>query len=64
VPNSAWQAASQARESTARRENQAEALVAPRPIEGRYGLPEAVDRPPIVALGLVGSAEVKVRQRM
>ena len=31
-----------------------EALVAPRPVEGRHGLPEAVDRPTIVALGLVG----------
>ena len=39
----------------------AEALVAPRPVEGRHGLPEAVDRPPIVALGLVGQAEVAVR---
>ena len=35
-------------------ENLAEALVAPRPLEGRHGLPEAVDRPTIVALGLVG----------
>ena len=34
-----------------------EALVAPRPLEGRHGLPEAVDRPTIVALGLVGMAE-------
>ena len=31
-----------------------EALAAPRPVEGRHGLPEAVDRPTIVALGLVG----------
>ena len=31
-----------------------EALAAPRPLEGRHGLPEAVDRPTIVALGLVG----------
>ena len=42
----------------------AEALVAPRPLEGRHGLPEAVDRPTIVALGLVGLAEVLVRQRV
>ena len=41
-----------------------EALVAPRPVEGRHGLPEAVDRPTIVALGLVGEAEVVVRQRV
>ena len=38
-------------------EDLTEALVAPRPIEGRHGLPEAVDRPTIVALGVVGSAE-------
>ena len=31
-----------------------EALAAPRPVEERHGLPEAVDRPTIVALGLVG----------
>ena len=31
-----------------------EALVAPRPVEGRHGLPEAVDRPTIVTLGMVG----------
>ena len=34
-----------------------EALVVLRPLEGRHGLPEAVDRPPIVALGVVGDAE-------
>ena len=45
-------------------EDLAEALVAPRPVEGRHGLPEAVDRPTIVALGLVGVAEVLVRQRL
>jgi hypothetical protein len=39
-----------------------EALVAPRPIEERHGLPEAVDRPTIVALGLIGSAEAAIRQ--
>ncbi len=38
-----------------------EALVAPRPVERRHGLPEAVDRPTIVALEQVGSAEVAVR---
>ena len=41
-----------------------EALMAPRPVEGRHGLPEAVDRPTIVALGSVGEAEVIVRQRL
>jgi hypothetical protein len=33
-----------------------EALVAPRPVEGCYGKPEAVDCPTIVALGMIGSA--------
>jgi hypothetical protein len=41
-----------------------EALVAPRPVEGGYGQPEAGDRPTIVALGTVGSAEVGARQRL
>ena len=45
-------------------EDLTEALAAPRPLEGRHGLPEAVDRPTIVALGLVGYAEVLVRQRV
>ena len=36
-----------------------EALVAPRPVEGRHGLPEAVDRPTIVALGVVDDAEAR-----
>ena len=34
------------------------------PLEGHRGLPETVDRPPIVALALVSSAEVEVRQRL
>ena len=42
----------------------AEALAAPRPVEGRHGLPEAVDRPTIVALGLIGYAKELVRQRV
>jgi hypothetical protein len=42
-------------------EHLAEALVAPGLLEGRYGLPKAVDRPTIVALGLVGDAEDAVR---
>ena len=37
-----------------------EALVAPHPLQGRYGLPEAVDRPTIVALGLVGMPRRKL----
>ena len=41
-----------------------ETLVALRPVKRRYGLPEAVDRLTIVTLGLVGSAEVEVRQRV
>jgi hypothetical protein len=47
-----------------RQDNLAEALVAPRPIEGRHRMPEAVNRPLIVALGLVGYAEIVVRQCM
>ncbi len=43
-------------------EDLTQALVAPRPLEGRHGLPEAFDRPTIVPLGLVGSTEVAVRQ--
>ena len=41
-----------------------EALVALHPLEGYHGLPEAVDRLTIVALGLVGFAEVAIRQRV
>jgi hypothetical protein len=41
-----------------------EALVALRPVEVRHGLPEAVDRPTIVALGLIGFTEEAVRQRV
>ena len=41
-----------------------EALTAPRPVEGCHSLPKAVDCPTIVALGLVGKAEVLVRQRV
>ena len=33
-------------------------------VEGPHGLPETVDRPTIVALGLVGDAEVQVRQQV
>jgi hypothetical protein len=38
-----------------------EALAAPSPLEGCHGLPEAVDRLPVVALGLVSRAEALVR---
>ena len=41
-----------------------EALVAPCPVEGRHGLPEAVDRPTIIALDMVDYAEVLVRHRV
>jgi hypothetical protein len=41
-----------------------EVRVAPCPVEKGRGLPEAVDRLTIVALGLVGVAEVLVRQRV
>src|SRR6266545_3773765 len=41
-----------------------EALVALHPVEGCHGLPETVDRPTIVALTLVGEAEVYVRQQV
>ena len=40
------------------------ALAAPRAVEGRHGLPQAVDRPTIVALALVGYPEVEVGQRV
>ena len=40
-----------------RQDDLTETLAAPRPVKGRHGLPEAVDRPMIVALGLVGHAE-------
>src|SRR5262245_27006150 len=36
-----------------RQESLAKALMAPRPLEGYHGLPEAVDRPRIVALSSV-----------
>src|SRR4029453_18178439 len=39
-------------------------LVAPRPPKERHGLPETVDCPTIVSLGLVGCAKVAVRQRL
>ena len=42
----------------------AKALTASHPVESRHGLPAAVDRPPIVALGLVSEAEVEVRERV
>ena len=41
-----------------------EARAAPRPVEERSSLLEAVDCPTIVALAMVGNAEVLVRQRL
>jgi hypothetical protein len=41
-----------------------EALTAPLPSEGHDGLLAAVDRPPIVALGIIGEAEDLVRLRL
>ena len=41
-----------------------EALIAPWAIEHRHGLSEGVDRPTIVALGVVGDTEELVRQRV
>jgi hypothetical protein len=41
-----------------------DAVVAARPLEKRYGLPEALNRPMIVALSIVGHTQVLVRQRM
>ena len=45
-------------------EHLAKALAVPRPGEERHGLPKAVDRLTIVALGLVGEAKGLVRQRV
>ena len=45
-------------------EDLTEALATPRSVEGRHSLPEAVDRSTIVALELIGKAEVVVRQRV
>jgi hypothetical protein len=39
-------------------------IAAPCPIEECHSLPEAVDRPTIVALGQVGQAEMEVRLRL
>ena len=39
-----------------------EALAALRPVEGRHGLPEAVDCPTVVALRMVGQTKILVRQ--
>ena len=44
--------------------NSGEVLVTPHPLEERHGLPEAVDRPTVVASGLVGNAEDAVRPRL
>src|SRR5207302_1663541 len=47
-----------------RQENSAEALAPPRLVDGCHGLTEAVYGLTVVALGLVGKAEVLVRQRV
>ncbi len=44
--------------------NLAEALMAPRLVEGRQALCEIVDRPPIVALVAAGTAEAVTRLRL
>ena len=46
------------------RDDATEAFVARRPLEGRHGLPEAIDRPTIVALGLICCAEEAIRLRV
>ena len=45
-------------------DDSAKTLVAPCPLEGRHGWPQAVNRPTIVALDVVGVAEALVRQRL
>ena len=50
----------QSRECTEGRTDTAEVFVAPRPIEGRYRLLEAGDRPTIVTLGMVGYTKAVV----
>ena len=44
--------------------NMAEAFVALCPVEERYGLPEAVNRPLIIAPGVVGLTEARVCERL
>ena len=64
VPNSAWHMAKLGTGMHGGQDSLTEALAALRPVEGRHGLPAVVDRPTIVALGLIGCAEVEVRQRV
>jgi hypothetical protein len=45
-------------------EDLTEAFVAPRALEGRHGLPEAIDRPTIITLSPVGEAKGLVRLRV
>src|SRR4029453_11281508 len=45
-------------------EDLTEALAASHPVEGHYGCPKPGARPPIVALSVVGEAEVVVCQRL
>ena len=55
--------ASQARACTAGQGDLHRSAVTPCAVEGRHRLPEAVDRPTIVALGMVGVAKVEICQR-
>ena len=64
MPNSAWHTGEVGTGEHGRQDDLTEVLAAPRPVECRHGLPEAVDCSTIVTLGLVGFAEVLVRQRL
>ena len=55
---------SQARETTAGREDLPETLVVLRLVEGHHGLPEAVDSSAIVTPGLIVHPEKLVRPRL
>ena len=47
-----------------RQVGKAEMLVAPCPVEERHRLPEGVERPTIVALDVIGEAEILVGHRV
>jgi hypothetical protein len=47
-----------------RQDSEAETLATPCPVEDRHGLPEAVDRLMIAALGVVGCTKVEICQRV
>src|SRR5438093_12493102 len=63
VPSSAWHAARYAGVNTAGRKLPG-ALVGLHSVQGRHGLRETVDRPTLIALGLVGDAEMQVRRQV